>query len=451
MKRTVKRKFIKALSAFLGAALSLSAFTLIPDTRINISAESDSISDKQDKIKDLENRNDQIDSAIAAIDSDISESEEKQDLYWQKLQVAQEQLDSYNHLLYYMEQDISVKQANIDALDLQIAGKETAIEQNEKEIEKLNLENEENLENFGKILHAMYVTENTDIFSVLAESSDIYDLLVRTKMLINVSKQNEDMMKELKKSIEEVEQKKQQLETDKIDLEASRSQAVKEKESLESDRAELEVKRSEAEQLSNDYTYNYNLYSEEIADFKDRQEQLEKEKAYNAAEIAAYEEEIDRLIKAAQAALANQGGNPEYQPGEWMWPLETQFTMITSPFGNDYLYGQLRFHKGIDISGGGIFGHPIYASKAGTVIIANNTYIEGYSYGKYVVIDHGNGYTTLYGHASSLNVYEGQQVQQGDVIAYVGSTGNSTGPHLHFEVRINNAYQQPFDYVSLPQ
>ncbi|MDE7281318.1 MAG: M23 family metallopeptidase, partial [Ruminiclostridium sp.] len=93
----------------------------------------------------------------------------------------------------------------------------------------------------------------------------------------------------------------------------------------------------------------------------------------------------------------------------------------------------------------------IYASKAGTIIIANNTYIESYSYGKYVVIDHGSGYTTLYGHASSLNVYEGQQVQQGDVIAYVGSTGNSTGPHLHFEVRINNEPQSPWGYVSAPQ
>ncbi|MDE6580850.1 MAG: M23 family metallopeptidase, partial [Ruminiclostridium sp.] len=192
----------------------------------------------------------------------------------------------------------------------------------------------------------------------------------------------------------------------------------------------------------------YNLYSNEIADFKDRQEQLEKEKYANAAEIAAYEEQIDRLIQAAQAA---QGENsPPYQEGEWWWPLEPQFTNITSPFGLDWLYGQQRFHKGIDISGGGIFGHPIYASKAGTVIIANNTYIEGYSYGKYVVIDHGNGYTTLYGHASSLNVYVGQEVEQGDVIAYVGSTGNSTGPHLHFEVRLNNEYQSPWDYVSIP-
>ncbi len=451
MKRTAKRKLIKVLSAFLGAALSVCVFTVVPDIRINISATSDSIAEKKDKIKDLEDRNKQIENSIAAIDSDISESEEKQELYWQKLQVAQEQLDSYNHLLYYMEQDISVKQANIDALDLQIAGKEAAIAQNEKEIEKLNLENEENLENFGKILHAMYVTENTDIFSVLAESSDIYDLLVRTKMLINVSKQNEDMMKELKKSIEEVEQKKQQLETDKSDLEISRKQAVEEKESLEADKAELEEKRNEAEALSDEYTYNYNLYSEEIADFKDRQKQLENEKQVNVAEIAAYEEQIDREIKAAQAALAAQGGNqPEYQPGEWMWPLETQFTMITSPFGRDYLYGKERFHKGIDISGGGIFGHPIYASKAGTVIIANNTYIEGYSYGKYVVIDHGNGYTTLYGHASSLNVYVGQVVEQGDVIAYVGSTGNSTGPHLHFEVRINNEVQPPFEYVTSP-
>ena len=445
MKKSAKRRLIKALSAFLGAALSVSVFTVVPDTRINISATSDSIAEKKDKIKDLENRNEQIENAIAAIDSDISESKEKQDLYWQKLVIAQEQLDSYNHLLYYMEQDISVKQANIDALDLQIADKETSIAQKEKDIEKLNLENEENLENFGKILHAMYVTENTDIFSVLAESTDIYDLLVRTKMLINVSKQNEDMMKELKKSIEDVEQKKQQLETDKSDLEFSRKQAVEEKESLEADKAELEVKRNEAEQLSADYTYNYNLYSEEISDFKYRQEQLENEKQANAAEIAAYEEQIDREIQAAQA-----GSSQEYQEGEWWWPLESQFTMITSPFGWDWLYGQQRYHKGIDISGGGIFGHPIYASKGGTVIIANYTYIEGYSYGKYVVIDHGDGYTTLYGHASSLCVSVGQVVEQGETIAYVGSTGNSTGPHLHFEVRVNNEVQPPFNYVSIP-
>lgn len=445
MKKTAIRKLKRALSAFLGAALSVYVFTAVPNVRVNVNATSDSISEKKDKIKELEDRNQQIAASIAAIDDDITQSERKQELYWEKLLVAQKQLDTYNNMLYLMEQDITVKQADIDALDLQITDKETDIDQKEKDIEKLRLENEENLDRFGKILHAMYVTENTDIFSVLAESTDIYDLLVRTKMLINVSRQNEEMMEALKKSIEDVEKRKQQLEEDKADLEASRTKAVEEKKSLESDKTELEEKRKEEQRLSNEYTDSYNKYSQEITDFEQRQKQLESEKQANAAEIAAYQEQIEREIKAAQ-----EGSNQQYQEGDWWWPLETQFNKISTYFGNDVLYGQPRFHYGIDIYGGGIFGHPIYASKAGTVIIAKNTYIAGYSYGKYVVIDHGDGYSTLYGHASELCVSVGQVVEQGETIAYVGSTGNSTGPHLHFEVRVNNVAQDPFNYVTLP-
>lgn len=445
MKKAAKRKLEKALSAFLGAALSVCVFTAVPNTSSSINATSDSISEKKDKINELEERNKEIDNAISAIDADITQSEKKQELYWEKLLVAQKQLDTYNNMLYLMEQDITVKQADIDALDLQISDKETDIAQKEKDIEKLRLENEENLDRFGKILHAMYVTENTDIFSVLAESTDIYDLLVRTKMLINVSRQNEEMMEALKKSIEDVEQRKRQLEEDKADLEVSRKKAVQEKKSLESDKAELEEKRKEEQRLSTEYTESYNKYSQEIADFEQRQKQLESEKQANAAEIEAYLEEIDREIKAAQ-----EGSKQEYQEGDWWWPLEHQFTKITTYFGDDYLYGQYRYHHGIDIAGGGIFGHPIKASKAGTVIIAKNTYIAGYSYGKYVVIDHGDGYSTLYGHASELCVSVGQVVEQGETIAYVGSTGNSTGPHLHFEVRVNNVAHDPFNYVTLP-
>ncbi len=444
MKKATKRRLVKAVSYVLGLTLSLSVGTFIeiPDTSLAVSASSDSINEKKDKIKDLELQNRQIDNAIAALGSDISHSKEKQELLWQKLVVTQNQLDAYNNMLYDMEQDIAAKQAGIEALDIRIADKETDIKLKEKEIEELSSENEKNLENFGKVIHAMYVAENTDLFSVLAESADFYDLLVRTKMMINVSKQNKDMMNTLKQSMAEIEKKKRQLETDKADLESSRQRAAADKEALEADKAALEEKRREAGRLTEKFTEMYNNYSLEIADFEQKQEQLESEKQANAAEIAAYQEQIDREIKAAQ-----EGSSLEYQQGEWLWPLEAQFHMITTYFGLDYLYGQPRNHKGIDVSGGGIYGHPIYASKAGTVIIAKTTYIEGYSYGKYVVIDHGDGYSTLYGHCSDVYVSVGQQVERGEAVAAVGSTGWSTGPHLHFEVRVNNIPQNPFDYV----
>lgn len=439
MKKETKKRLYRALSAAMGAALCLSFF-VIPDKSFNINATSASIEQKKDKIKELEERNKQIENSIASLENDIDQSEKKQELYLQKLNAIQEQLDNYNNLLYYMEEDIAAKQANIEALNLQISAKEDDIAQKESKIERLNAENEENLERFGDILHAMYVTENADIFSVLAESADFYDLLVRTKMMINVSKQNDDMMQQLKESIENTEKIKKQLENDKTDLESSRLNVISEKEALENNKSELTVKQKEASQLSSEYSNAYSQYSQEINDIVNKQEELQKEKKANAAEIAAYQQQIDREIQ-----LAQKDSNQVYQEGEWIWPLETQFTMITTYFGYDDWRG--GNHSGIDISGGGIYGHPIYASKAGTVIIAKTTYIEGYSYGKYVVIDHGDGYSTLYGHCSDIYVSVGQQVEQGEAVAAVGSTGWSTGPHLHFEVRVNNIPQNPFDYV----
>ena len=103
--------------------------------------------------------------------------------------------------------------------------------------------------------------------------------------------------------------------------------------------------------------------------------------------------------------------------------------------------------KALDITGGGIYGKPVYATRSGTVITA----VNGYSgYGKYVIIDHGDGYQSLYGHCSSLTVSSGQKVSKGQMVARVGSSGNSTGPHLHFEIRKGGVKQNPMNYVRKP-
>ena len=121
------------------------------------------------------------------------------------------------------------------------------------------------------------------------------------------------------------------------------------------------------------------------------------------------------------------------------WPLPG-YSTITSGFGSRWGSN----HTGIDISGGGVYGSPIVAAEAGTVVVA----ATHWSYGNYVIVDHGGGYTTLYAHMSSIGCSVGDYVTKGQTIGYVGSTGESTGPHLHFEVRINGTAQNPQNYVS---
>lgn len=433
-KKLLKRGI--SVAAAFAMALGIAA---APAYRLEVSASS-SITEKQDKIKELEERNKEIDSQISNISGEISENKELQALWLEKLNVAKDQVDNYNNLLYLKEQDISAKQADITALDLQITAKEQDIDQKQREIAELEAKNEENLKKFGEVLRALYMTENSDIFSVLAESNDIYDMLVRTKMMINVTDQNERMMEELQASIKDTENKIAQLEEDKMQLQSYHTKLEQDMDALEAAKADLLGQQAEASKLSAEYTQNYNTYSTLISDFQDKQQQLQSEKKANAAEIADYEKQIQREIQQAQ-----QNSNQVYQQGEWLWPVDPKFHYLTTLFGyDDWRKGN---HSGIDIGDGGINGTNVYASKAGVVITAKDTYIPGYSYGKYVVIDHGDGYSTLYGHCSAIYVTVGQQVQRGEVIAAVGNTGWSTGPHMHFEVRVNGIAQDPFNYV----
>ncbi|MBR6290691.1 MAG: M23 family metallopeptidase, partial [Clostridia bacterium] len=133
------------------------------------------------------------------------------------------------------------------------------------------------------------------------------------------------------------------------------------------------------------------------------------------------------------------------ESGDWHWPIDINVTQIcSSGYGWRVLYGVWDFHRGWDIACAK--GTPIHASKGGRVLIA--TY--HYSYGNYVVIDNGDGVSTVYGHCTKLYVTAGQTVKKGDTIATVGTTGNSTGFHLHFEFRKNGVYTDPFQFIKNP-
>jgi murein DD-endopeptidase MepM/ murein hydrolase activator NlpD len=169
------------------------------------------------------------------------------------------------------------------------------------------------------------------------------------------------------------------------------------------------------------------------------------------AEYLANKAEIDKAMEEAQAEIDAiyaqlDPTDDVYEGGQLLWPAVKGSTYISCDYG--WRFSGTDFHTGIDLTGGGIYGQPILAAASGTVIYSQTTYTAGKGYGIYLMIDHGSGISTLYGHCSALAVTTGDTVTRGQVIAYVGSTGWSTGPHLHFEVRINGTYTSPWPYIT---
>ncbi len=396
-------------------------------------------------IKENEAKIDELDGKIAATEGDIAENEQLQEYYYNKLILQQDGINLLNNKLYAKEQEITEKEADIAAVEVEIADTEQKIEDKKIEIANLEKQNDENIYKFGQIIRTMYINDTDDVLTVLAGSADFYDIFVRTEMMNSASEQNYDFMEQLLADIERLDADKLQLEKDVAQLEEDKTQLEKEKADLKAEWTELDEEKAYANKLANQYTTEYNNYETQITNLESLKDKYAYEKKVSLAEIEKYEKEIDELIRQAQLAASN---SVVYDQGEWQWPLDPRFTLITTYFGYDPWRG--GNHGAIDIGNGGINGANIYAMKGGEVIIAKTTYTPGYDYGMYVVIDHGNGYQSLYAHCSAIYVSVGQMVNKGDTIAAVGSTGWSTGPHLHFEIRKDGTRVDPLQYVAVP-
>ncbi len=215
----------------------------------------------------------------------------------------------------------------------------------------------------------------------------------------------------------------------------------KNKELIEKNRKLLEVskKLQDIEKKLKEEKKYYNSILERRQELlRKYQEEIDKTKQdieyYESIQKEKYEE-LQRYI------VSNINRNKIYRGGKFLWP--TNSYVLTSYFGYRVhpIFGTTRFHSGVDI--GASYGAPVYAAADGVVIYAG----WYYGYGNTVIIDHGSGISTLYAHCSVLNVYKGQTVYKGQIIARVGSTGNSTGPHLHFEVQINGRPVNPLNYL----
>jgi murein DD-endopeptidase MepM/ murein hydrolase activator NlpD len=289
---------------------------------------------------------------------------------------------------------------------------EQAIAKTEAELRDAQQRLEERIDILGTRLKEIYKRGKVSYLEVLLEATSFRDFLVRYHLLEKIAEQDMEL-------VEAIEAERQAIADKQAKLEADRELLVALEKEHQEKLSVLEEQKSEKEKIM------VALETEKAA--------IEK----GLAELEQASRAIAAKIRAAQSGSSSYKGTPS---GRFIMPVSGP---ITSPYGmrKHPVLGTNRMHTGIDI--GARQGTPIKAGDAGVVIHA------GWlgAYGNAVVIDHGGGLSTLYGHMSSIGVGEGQQVSTGQVIGKVGSTGWSTGPHLHFEVRVNGEHTSPWSYL----
>ena len=324
-----------------------------------------------------------------------------------------------------LDQQISNTSQQIQNVEAQIANYIELIAQSEQELADAEAREADQYDLFCRRVREMEEQGTVDYWSVLFRANSFSDLLGRLDIVNEIMDYDQRVIQDLKDLQAEIAAKKASLETSKAESEAAKAELVATKK-------ELDAQRTEANRLIQQIRDNESAYKSAVDD-------LEREEEEILAMILRKSQEL-----AAQQAA--QGRPVQSNPGGYIWPVDSRY--ITSTVGGRTSPGGVGStnHKGTDIGRVG-YTSPIYAAKAGTVIVSQYSS----SYGNYVVISHGSGNTTLYGHMSSRKVEVGQYVLQGDVIGITGSTGNSTGPHLHFEITENGVRINPLSHGAEPK
>ncbi|MDO4745552.1 MAG: peptidoglycan DD-metalloendopeptidase family protein [Bacillota bacterium] len=305
-----------------------------------------------------------------------------------------------------LSSQISELEQKIEQLDSAIAESEIKLKKLEKEVEEAQEKVDTQTENLNARLRNMYKTSTIGYLDVLLDSGSFSEFLTNLELVKIIYSADQDLLEELELAHQELEAKKKEAEELHAELEASKEEASANKSVIEAKKAEVAASNKETEKM-----------------------------------IDELQADADAMTATIQGS-GSSSSTSKYTGGVLAWPTPST-SYITSPFGYRIhpIYGYRKFHSGIDI--GASYGSSIVAANDGRVILSG----WNGGYGKCVVVDHGGGYTTLYAHCSSLLVSYGQSVYRGQKIAKVGSTGASTGPHLHFEVRINGNYKNPLNYV----
>ena len=344
---------------------------------------------------------------------------------------AETVIGSVSEQLRQIEEQLRQATAELGTIKEQRVAVENDITLNERQLAEAQkrLEGRESV--FYKRVRDIYINGRLSYLDVVIGSKDFSDFANRLEVLKRIIDSDITLINEIKKERADIEAHKQKLEADRAKLVELEKSALAKQAEIEQKKAERNVVLQKAQ---NDRATAMQAIEELNASSAQVSAMLKERQAARAAAAAA--------AAAAAQSSGGQGASDNWVQGTGQlgWPVSGE---ITSPYGYRVhpIWGTTIYHSGIDI--GVDEGTPVHAADGGVVVWSG--WMGGYGYA--VVIDHGNGLSTLYGHNSELAVDEGQSVAKGQVISYAGSTGNSTGPHVHFEVRANGDPVDPMGYL----
>lgn len=411
----MKKHLLKVISAALCCTMLITCTQTITPVRAS------ELNDLQSQYNSLQQQSDNIKDQMENTKNQISAEEENQEQLAKQSELTQAQID-------VLTQKIDAYNSEISAKEIEISNLETKISQKETEIEEKKAALEQNTDELMEFLRVMYMHDDVSSLDLILGAESFGDALSIAENLKHMSSYSQEVMNELVQQYQDLKKSKQELETSKTQIEEARTQLENDRGALQADQSALATKQSELEdqleQSKNSKTQLQNMLDELGVSQQQYQDQM-----------SATQQKIDEIYNQDDGYDV-----PVSDDSSFLWPVPGN-TYISCSYG--WRFDGSDFHTGLDITMGGAYGKPIVASKSGVV-----KYVgwDANGYGNYLIIDHGGGYSTLYAHCSSIQVSTGETVSQGQRIASIGSTGWSTGPHCHFEIRVNGQHTNPANY-----
>lgn len=381
-----KRIFACVMAALMAIMFIIPSLSSIAYAEDDFQEEKSKINSLNDKYADLQQQQKEINAKINQVKGE-----------------KQKQIEVKQHI----DAQINNTIAQIDVLNDRISLLEDQIDEKEDEMHEKQKEIDANFELFKKRVRALCSTKKATTLGMILGADSFSQFLTRTEATTRIAQYDTDMIHNLTEQKNELLSIKEDIQHNKSDVQQDRNTKDEKKKELD---GQMVVAQNKIQDISS----------------------MEKEFMANKSALTKQMQQVQAEISAIYAEINRTSMNTKYTGGKMGWPVPS-LSQITSPYG--WRFGGSNFHTGIDISGASAYGSTIVAANTGTVKVANTTFTPGYGYGKYIIIDHGGGIQTLYGHCSALNVAVGDIVAKGQKIAAIGSTGWSTGPHLHFEIR----------------
>ena len=427
-----RKRLVSVLAGVMAAIMLLSLILSLIPTRVSAASSSEikkQIAQLKEDKKELESQMKDVQKQTEENEDEIANMVNQKDAIDQEIFLMYEQIENINQQLSAYALLIADKQDELDAAQAHL----TAL--SEKNKERIRA-----MEEDGEITY----------WSVLFKASDFSDLLDRLSMIEEIAAADRKRLEEMDAAAAEVVAARNVLEAEKRELESV-------KDELDAAQAVLDEKRAEADALLVELVEKGYELEDLYAEMEQQEEDFlkeiaQKEKEYNEAKRQEYIQYMSTYVTVPPATQAGSSGGTTSSSGgsstvvgssTWLRPCS--YTKVSSPFGNRDAptAGASTNHQGVDLSAPE--GTPIYASRTGIVTAATSSKSAGF----YVSINHGDGFSSIYMHMTRYVVSKGQAVSAGQVIGYVGSTGISTGNHLHFGISYNGTYVNPANYVNL--